>query len=275
VDVAVSDLLGCGLSPRTAYLYARALERFSKALEERGLDLMSAGAADVALAAATFPSSHSARCQLRGALLHAWGILGREPAPLRAVWVPPKPRARCLALAPADAKRLERAAWSRGDPPGLAVLIGLYAGLRRAEIAGLAWEHLQFVGGRAHWLRVYGKGGVVADIPVHPALAQALRRHARGPRRGWLFPGKRGHVCPATVWDWVHDVGAGAGMPELRPHVLRHTALAEAHDRSGDLRAVQNFARHAKPETTMVYTRTTSARLVAVVGMINYGRGAA
>jgi integrase len=275
VDVAVSDLLGCGLSPRTAYLYARCLERFSSALEARGVDLMTAGPADIAGACAGFAASHSARCQLRGALIHGWEILGREVPPVKAVRVPPKPRARCLALATADATRLERAAWARGDSPGLAVLLGLYAGLRRAEIAGLAWEHLQFEGGRPVWLRVHGKGDVVADVPVHPALAQALLRLARGPRRGWLFPGKRDHVCPATVWDWVHDVGAGAGMPELRPHLLRHTALAEAHDRSGDLRAVQCFARHAKPETTMVYTRTTSARLVAVVGMIDYGRGAA
>jgi integrase len=54
--------------------------------------------------------------------------------------------------------------------------------------------------------------------------------------------------------------------------VLRHTALAEANDRSRDLRTVQEIARHSRPETTAGYTRTTSRRMAAVVAMIDYGR---
>jgi integrase len=74
--------------------------------------------------------------------------------------------------------------------------------------------------------------------------------------------------------QWVRDVGLEAGVP-VRTHLLRHTALAEANDRSGNLRAVQDLARHSRPETTAGYTRTTAARLKSVVAMIDYGRGAA
>ena len=34
-------------------------------------------------------------------------------------------------------------------------------------------------------------------------------------------------------------------------------AIATANDATGDLRATQDFARHAHPETTAIYTRTT------------------
>lgn len=275
--ISVSDLLGCGLAPRTAYLYARRLEVFERLLSERGADLVSAGPADIAEVACQFPWSHGVRCQLRGALTHAWEVLGRLDGPVRAVRIPPKPQGRCKALSATEAALLERSAWAREDQAGLAVLVGLYAGLRRAEIAGLAWEHLtRGPGGAPLWLRVLGKGGTCAEVPVHRALAQALQRYgADVGQAGWLFPGRAGgHVSPATVWDWVRLVGAGAGLPGLRPHLLRHTALAEAHDRSADLRAVQQFARHTKPETTLTYTRTTSKRLAEVVGMIDYGRQA-
>jgi len=59
-------------------------------------------------------------------------------------------------------------------------------------------------------------------------------------------------------------------MRPVRPHELRHTALATALDRTKDLRAVMTFAGHARPETTAGYTRTTRKRLEAVVAAIDY-----
>lgn len=273
-DISADDLLGRGLSPRTAYIYARNIVEALRVAGELGVELETGGPRDVARVASRFPASHSARCHLRAALWHAWELVERSDPPLGAFHVPPKPKGRCRALSGPQAERLERVAWDRCDDAGLAVLIGLYAGLRRAEIAAVAWQDFEVSAGRPRWLRVVGKGMVAADVPVHPVLAGAL-----APRMapwGYLFPGRvGGHVSPATVWEYVRRVGADAGLPGLQAHVLRHTALAEAHDRSGDLRAVQHFARHAKPETTLLYTRTTAERLAAVVGMIDYGRGAA
>lgn len=279
-EISVTDLLGQGLGPRTAHLYTRLLIRFSAGLAELGTDLERASAAQVAAVAASFPWAHSTRTQLRGALHHAWDLLERQDGPVRAVKLPPKPRGHCRALAAEEAALLERAAWARADEAGLAVLIGLYAGLRRAEIAGVHSDRFSWRGERPVWLSVMGKGGVLREIPVHPLLAEAILRHKPRHRlRGWLFPAQSSrtatpHVSPATVWDWVRQVGRQAGLPELGTHVLRHTALAEAHDRCGDLRAVQTLAGHARPETTTLYTRTTSERLTAVVGMISYGRRA-
>jgi hypothetical protein len=150
----------------------------------------------------------------------------------------------------------------------LAVVIGLYLGLRRFEIAKLRWA--DFDDG---WLRVVGKGDVEATIPVHPVVTAYLDRLAD--ECAFVFPGSSGgSVCPATIWNWVREVSQEAGLPQVTTHVLRHTALATGNDETGDLRSAQDFARHAEPGTTSGYTRSTKRRLVAFSDAIGdfYGR---
>ena len=151
---------------------------------------------------------------------------------------------------------------------GLAVVLGLYQALRREEIASLRWD--AFEDGR---LKVTGKGDKTARIPIHPVVAELLIQHPR--HSPFLFPGRFGdHVTPATIWEWARKVGREAGVPmPVRPHELRHTCLATANDRTGDLRAVQSFARHTKPQTTAGYTRASKRRLDAVVQAIDYDDG--
>lgn len=273
--VTVEDLLATGRAPRTARTYHWMLRRVAVLLAERGVDLLTCAGADLAAVAGCFANSNSTRGQLRGALRWGWEVLGREhPPALRAVRMPPKPRARSRALADGSAEALEQAAWERDDLAGLAVLIGLYGGLRRAEIAGLRWEDFTDDGGTPIWMRVTGKGDLTADVPVHPVLAEALTRFRRD--RGWLFPGRdpRRGVNPTTIWSWTKLVCREAGLAEVPTHVLRHTALTQANDHSGDLRTVQEIARHSRPEITAVYTRVTGQRMRDVVATIDYGRTA-
>ena len=72
----------------------------------------------------------------------------------------------------------------------------------------------------------------------------------------------------------MREVAADAGM-KVPTHVLRHTALATALDNCHDLRAVQELAGHARPETTAGYTRVTARRLTEAVGAIHYGEESA
>lgn len=272
----LEDFLGLGLSPRTAYLYARMIDRATPLLQERGVTLADCSPIDVAKMAEKFPKSHSQRQMLRSAMVAAWEVLDRQDPPVRALRVPPRPRGRCRALSESGARQLERAAWDLQDERcGLAVLIGLYSGLRRAEIARVRWEDIvSDEHGQPQWIRVRGKGDVEADVPIHPILSQVFERQRR--KSGYLFRGRQlgQPVSPATIWDWCRQVAAHAGLPPVRTHVLRHTALAEANDRTGDLRAVQELARHTSPEVTAVYTRVHSQRLQEVVSAIDYGRRA-
>jgi integrase len=59
-------------------------------------------------------------------------------------------------------------------------------------------------------------------------------------------------------------------VDNVTPHRLRHTSLSTAQDNTGNLRAVMAFARHARPETTMGYTRTTARQLMSVMEAIDY-----
>lgn len=272
-QVSVADLLGLGLAPKTAYIYGRILDRVVVELEPLGVGLKDCGPADLASIIPRFRGGYSSRSQLRSALVAAWEVIDRLDGPVRAVRVPPKPKTVCRALSEDAACRLERAAWERDDDPGLAVLLGLYAGLRRAEIATVRWENVKSDElGRPEWMRILGKGELVADVPVHPALAVALVRRRRS--LGWVFEGRNRTrpVGASTIWAWVKLVAHDAGLADVPTHVLRHTALAECNDRTGDLRTVQEIARHARPETTSGYTRAKRSRMLEVVRAIDYGR---
>ena len=163
----------------------------------------------------------------------------------------------------------------RGDREGLAVLFGLYAGLRRAEIASLRWRQID-----AGWVTVLGKGDVERSIPLHPVILEALgglSSCVEAPQgRDWIFPGRfGGPTHPTTVWGWVRTIAESAGLGPIATHVLRHTALAVANDNTHDLRAVQELAGHARPETTAGYTRVRGQRLEATVRAITYGEDCA
>ncbi len=271
-------LVEAGLSPYTARCYTGAVRRFDPWAGERGSSAAQATAALLVEYQQRYPRSRESRKMLRNGLRHYWGLLGRRNPPLAAVRVPRKPRYRCRALEPLAAGDLERAARARvdaGDAKGLVVLFGLYLGLRRAEIATLRRADFQPPAGGelVGWVRVFGKGELEADLPVRPELLEALARFPEHPS-GWVFPGRYGGpVTGTTVWNWVREVAGDAGL-RVTTHQLRHTALATANDLTHDLRSVQAFARHARPETTALYTRVTGKALVAVAMAISYDEAA-
>jgi len=209
-------------------------------------------------------NTHSLRGQIRCSLKHYYEWQDRNDAPLRAIRVPPQPQMVNKALEVEEAKALVETA--RGWwPEGTAVLFGMYLALRREEIAQAEWDRFDE---DLTWYTVTGKNSKTATLPVHPALAAVL-----APRRGegFIFPGRfGGHVCPSTIWDWSKKVARAAGIETFTTHQLRHTSLTTANDNTGNLRSVQEFARHTKPETTAGYTRVTKAQLLAVMEALEY-----
>lgn len=255
-----------GLSERSARVYQAEMWRIEQWVGERGYTVKNVPAAVLEEFVKSRPKTWSTRKLIRSALMHYWAIVGRKNPPLWVVRTPRKPTGRCRALEPEDARALARAARQRGDREGVAVLFGLYAGLRREEIANVRWEDIRPDG----WLYVYGKGDKPAEIPLHPALIHALTKLPHTSE--WVFCGQsgKGPVAPTTVWTWVLRVSEEVLGRRVNTHVLRHTCLATANDNTGDLRAVQELARHARPETTAIYTRATARRLQAAVAALDY-----
>ena len=260
-------LVGAGLGRRTIQQYMRAIWRAEEWFEAQGWSLARATPTQIAAFADTLPLTHSTRTILRASLRHYWTVSEHPKPPTAAIRVPPQEAMICRALDDDDARTLAAAARSHGGREGFAVLLGLYQALRREEIASMTWRGFEQVEG---CMKIFGKGAKTRTIPVHPVVDQALRGL---PRSGeWIFAGKsRGtHVSPATIWQWTRDLATSAGLPPIRTHWLRHTGLATMNDATGDLRTVQAFAGHSKPETTAGYTRATKRKLLEAVLSLDY-----
>lgn len=260
----VEYLVGLGLAQPTIGRYARIMAVAVAWCQARGLELVDVSAVDVAaFVAAVVPFTHSSRGQVAAALRHYWEWRGRVNPPLRAIRVPPQPQLVCKAVEEDEARALAKTAMGWW-PQGTAVLFGLYLALRREEIACAEWSRFS---DDMKWYTVTGKNSKTATLPVHPILRDELA----GGGSGWVFRGRFGsHVHVATIWAWSKQVAEAAGIEHFTTHQLRHTALTTANDALGDLRAVQTFARHAKPSTTAGYTRTTAKRLRDVSDALDY-----
>lgn len=265
-DDELFDLLfGSGLALKTCTVYVGALRRARDGLAALGASLDDVDAITLRRFAESLPATRASRASLRSALSAYWRLTGTT-GPATAIRIPRRRRMRSKALDDSPAARLCAAARARGDLQGLAVAIGLYAGLRRAEIASLRWENVS-----AGWIRFIGKGNVEREVPIHPVLASLLAAARRDSE--WVFPSpqaRRDHVHPTTLWGWVRALAREAGVGDVPTHVLRHTCLTNALEGTRDLRAVQELAGHASPETTAGYTRVSRARMQEAVAALDY-----
>lgn len=131
------------------------------------------------------------------------------------------------------------------------ILLGALAGLRVHEIAKIRGEHIDPY---TNVLTVVGKGGKVAQVPLHERLVEEAALY---PRREYWFPsytGDREHIAPAAVSAAIAKAMRRAGF-EGKPHQLRHFYGTELVRAGVNLRVVQTLMRHESPATTAIYTR--------------------
>ena len=257
-------LFGLGLAPGTVRMYQARLRAAHQWAEGNDVDLDKTTAAQLAEMRSQFAESYATLRQVRCALQHYWDWKEIPYPPVKALRVPKKPRPHWRGLPDGDARLLAETA--RGwHPEGTAVLIGLYTGMRRTEIAQMRWDRFT---PDLDWYKVLGKGLVERTIPIHPTLQRVLR-----PIRGsfvWVFPGQRRlHVNPATIWQWVHVVAEEAGLM-VTTHQLRHTAINAVVKASRNVEAGQSLAGHADISTTAVYMQVTPEELRQAVLSIDW-----
>lgn len=158
-----------------------------------------------------------------------------------------------------------------GSPVALrdrAIIELLYAtGIRVAELCA---ADLADVDDERRTITVLGKGGKQRTVPfgVPAALALQQWREVR-PRllsatasTSALFLGVRGgRIDPRAVRSVVHALTQEAGVPDLAPHGLRHTAATHVLEGGADLRMVQELLGHSSLATTQRYTHVSVERL--------------
>ena len=152
----------------------------------------------------------------------------------------------------------------------VALLELLYAtGVRVSELCGLDVADLDR---SRRTMRVLGKGDKERTVPYGAPASRALEdwlavrgRIALRAAGGALFVGARGRrLDPRAVRDVVHRAAALAGVPDLGPHGLRHSAATHVLNGGADLRSVQELLGHSSLATTQRYTHVSAERLRSV-----------
>ena len=147
--------------------------------------------------------------------------------------------------------------------PRDAAIFGLavYAGLRRAEIAGLQLEDYN---GDDQVMRVKGKGNKTRSVPLTGGLVDALAEWLalRGKGVGFLFlavnKGRRvldKGISDAAIYNLLLKRAQQAGVKRFTPHDGRRSFAGDLLDAGADVVTVQKLMGHADTNTTSKYDR--------------------
>ncbi|MDO4259630.1 MAG: tyrosine recombinase XerC [Actinomycetaceae bacterium] len=151
-----------------------------------------------------------------------------------------------------------------------AMLEVLYsAAIRVSELANLDTTSLDPA---TATLRIHGKGNKERIVPLGDPALDALHQWLGAPRGALaqagekaLFVGDKGRrIDPRIIRTIVHRSCTQAGIKDLAPHAIRHSAATHMLQGGADLRAVQELLGHASLHTTQRYTHVDAARLSAI-----------
>ncbi|WP_102509003.1 tyrosine recombinase XerC [Sanguibacter massiliensis] len=158
-----------------------------------------------------------------------------------------------------------------GDPAHLrdwAAVELLYAtGIRVGELVGVDVSDVQLA---ERTVRVLGKGsrervvpfGLPAGRAVHAWLESGRPVLVSDPAEPALLLGTRGQRWgQRQIRQVVHDLAELAGVDDIAPHGLRHSAATHLLAGGSDLRGVQEVLGHATLATTQKYTHVSAERL--------------
>jgi integrase/recombinase XerD len=275
--------MGClaferGSSSHTVEAYGRDLERYVKALEEKGVTepddvtrplieehlehLAEEGYApsSVERVLSAIKSFHRFMLQEEISSVSPAAAL---PLPKKAERLPDVLSVR-QALALLDQPFPKTAAGQR-DRAIIEVLYG--CGLRVSELTGL---DVGAVSLEDEVVRVIGKGSKERLVPLmgsaHEALAEYLsdwRGELVSSRSGAaVFLNVRGgRISRQSVFAIVERAGRVVGIDGLHPHTLRHSFATHMLQGGADIRIVQELLGHSSIQTTQLYTHLDRSHL--------------
>jgi integrase/recombinase XerD len=148
------------------------------------------------------------------------------------------------------------------------VIVLLYTGLRRTEVAGLGWDDVYLTDARLIVRSETAKGGHERIIPLHPRVVAELESTPESARRGAVAGHPDGrclsHKSIGLIFErWLNDLGL-----RISAHKLRHSCATELLNSGADIREVQVTLGHADIRTTEGYTALIPERQRAAINRL-------
>lgn len=145
------------------------------------------------------------------------------------------------------------------------LLLLLYTGARRGNVATMRWEDLDLAAGT--WRIPRTKNGTWQIVPLLPAALQILEQRRQAPASPWVFPAAKSQtehmVEPQSGWRRVLERANQAQIKDglaptftgLRMHDLRRTLGSWMVDTGAPIPVIGKALNHLNPQTTQIYAR--------------------
>jgi site-specific recombinase XerD len=176
-------------------------------------------------------------------------------------------------------RRLLREAHVHANARDIAIIETLCGtGLRVGELVALKLQDIE-IGERSGAAKVRnGKGMVSREVPLNVDVRKAVQAYLEvrpSTTNQYLFIGQKGeNMTTSGVWRIVKKYAEIAGMPQLRVHDLRHTALTRLVREFGtDLATVAKISGHRNLKTLLRYAQPTREDLAAAVEKLAFTDG--
>jgi site-specific recombinase XerD len=176
-------------------------------------------------------------------------------------------------LEPAEVEQLEAALGQSGPSMLRAdamVRCMLDLGLRSGEVARLSLDDIDWDAGTITLRRTKGRREDVMPLPeaTGRAIAAYLRDERPRTQHRMVFarhmtPRER-PIGPDLVRKTIRQAYARAGLAHTRSHLLRHTMASRLLAGGSSLKEVADVLRHRSLNTTLIYAKLDSGRLVEV-----------
>ena len=187
--------------------------------------------------------------------MNEWGLMV-SANPVDRVKMPPSSPARNRRLEDGEFDRLKEAAKQTKNPHIWPVIVfAIETGMRRGEILGLRWEHVD-LDRRIAYLPLT-KNGSSREVPLSTKAVRVLAKQRQRNDTPSLFPVTLNGF--RLAWDRLRR---RAGLSDLRFHDLRHEAISRFFELGLNIPEVAVISGHKYPRMLFRYTHLRVVDLV-------------
>ncbi len=187
--------------------------------------------------------------------MNEWGLM-LSSNPVDKVKMPPLSPARNRRLESGEFERLKEAAKQTKNPHIWPIIVfAIETGMRRGEILGLQWEHVD-LDRRIAFLPLT-KNGSSREVPLSTKAAQVLTWQRQRNDTPSPFPVTANGF--RLAWDRLRS---RAGLVDLRFHDLRHEAISRFFELGLNIPEVAVISGHKDPRMLFRYTHLRAEELV-------------